>query len=718
MLLTLLEYTGVALVVLLAVYLLCRRFPVCGEGLGFLCILIARPLVTLQWFVEAAAVWCAAASQASLNYPPGVTSEAWYGVYVIARVLLFDVCSIILTGDLYNTLQSTPLLFGGAGAVDLPGSFAIPSALLFVMTGAIYGMTALEAANITPYGSHLFPKMTDKVKKWLGISCLVGFLLSMIFTVAFWAFRGYYLFSPDDATVWAIPILALVGLLLTGASVLALWGLVVGVTGVFTVLFWLGSCGFNAIASVVSLIPSLLDVVALHLTHGERTVYEQYLPGAPYQVPNTWFSKRYNGSPDEEQKVLTPSMQSFQTKQSGAAILPPAQERENEVISMAEKLVCITFDDGFGSQMMSPTRAAIERLAVRSLIRSSGHVRFLNPMIVSPGLGIDVSPRQRTTGLRKQFAVMAENSIQVHAPVSNIPALHLHFLDCSHGDAAGAMLEPIHRRLPAVSQFVITACADADFTQGAVQDFFKAIEQIPNTTILCVDPTSDFAKQQGYPKLCLYIADAVVKLLISPTHSSFNLSAIELVERFGKVSRVMKLSFAVASVAPGKTPVRAAWLKPFTTKAVSGSYTDALAQARLLTTEVATAPFVSSYLLFSCPFRDSRFHQFIAENNQAATEAFPGILTGAVAASGISPLRPMSTTPFFVSVAAFRPVMVHDTAPGKSEETPKKEKHAASAALPSDTVLLDVPASPPDTFVVNGNTSGKNGRGRPNKKEK
>ena len=107
-------------------------------------------------------------------------------VYVIARMMLFVVSSIILTGDLYNTLQSTPLLFGGAGAVDLPGSFVIPSALLFVMLGALYGIIGLDCADVTPYGAHLFPEMTSTVKKWLGISCFTGFVLSLVFAVLFW----------------------------------------------------------------------------------------------------------------------------------------------------------------------------------------------------------------------------------------------------------------------------------------------------------------------------------------------------------------------------------------------------------------------------------------------------------------------------------------------------------------------------------------------------
>ena len=128
-----------------------------------------------------------------------------------------------------------------------------------------------------------------------------------------------------------------------------------GPNGILIVVFWLAYCVCTVAAGVFSFIPALFDVLAVHLSSGERTVYERYLPGLPYQVPNTWFSKRSNGIPTaEKQKVLAAAVQSYQTKQLGAAMLPPAQEGENEVISMAEKLVCLTFDDGFGSGWMFP----------------------------------------------------------------------------------------------------------------------------------------------------------------------------------------------------------------------------------------------------------------------------------------------------------------------------------------------------------------------------
>src|SRR5205823_27333 len=154
--------------------------------------------------------------------------------------------------------------------------------------------------------------------------------------------------------------------------------------------------------------------------------------------------------------------------------------------------------DQFGSHMIAPVKTAVDRLAARFLICSSGRVGFLNPATPRPGIGVDTSPLQRMAGLKEQFAVMAENIIQVHDPVSKLPAALLHFLDCSPGNAATALLEPLSQRIPGASHLVITACSDTDVQQARVQEFFTAVLQIPKTTIVRVDTASDFAKQQGY----------------------------------------------------------------------------------------------------------------------------------------------------------------------------------------------------------------------------
>src|SRR6266699_1628955 len=193
MLHTILVIAAIAAGALIVLYMLARRYPLFGDSLAFPMIFVVRPLVTLQKMLESAGRYCHGVFEKSLNYPPGVIGDAWHGVNVIARNILLNISSIIITGDVYGTLQTLPLLFGGAGAVDLPGSFAIPSALLFVSMSALYGAVALECAGLLPYGAHLFPKMSDKVRKWLGILCGIGFALSLVFAVLFWIFKGWYI---------------------------------------------------------------------------------------------------------------------------------------------------------------------------------------------------------------------------------------------------------------------------------------------------------------------------------------------------------------------------------------------------------------------------------------------------------------------------------------------------------------------------------------------
>src|SRR5437588_6606124 len=199
--LTIPAYMGIAALVLLLLYLIAIRLPLVGNALAFLCVLVARPLVTIQGMCEKAAAYCDGVVEKTLRYPPGIENDTWHGVLVIARNIILMVSSIILTGDLYGVLQFTPILYGGAGGVDLPGSFAIPSSLLFVCMSALYGSVVLECVSLLPYGAGLFPRMTERVKKWLGITCAIGFVLALVFAVLFWVYRGWFIADPDNAGV-------------------------------------------------------------------------------------------------------------------------------------------------------------------------------------------------------------------------------------------------------------------------------------------------------------------------------------------------------------------------------------------------------------------------------------------------------------------------------------------------------------------------------------
>ncbi len=107
MFLEILMYAGIAAVVLLLLYLLTRRFPTLGDAFAFLCVLVGRPFVKIEWVLKEGGAYFYLMFEKSLQYPPNV-DDTWKGVYVIARLILLLVCSIILTADVYNMLERLP----------------------------------------------------------------------------------------------------------------------------------------------------------------------------------------------------------------------------------------------------------------------------------------------------------------------------------------------------------------------------------------------------------------------------------------------------------------------------------------------------------------------------------------------------------------------------------------------------------------------------------
>src|SRR6266566_4209452 len=370
--LTPLAYVGILALVLLLLYLVAIRLPIVGNALAFLCVFVARPLVTIQAMFEKAAAYCDGVVEKTLRYPPGVTNDTWHGILVIARNIILMVSSIILTADVYNTLQSLSLFFGGAGGVDLPFAFAVPSSLLFALMSALYGSEVIACAGLLPYGSSLFLKPSEKVRKWLGVLCAIGFVLSLVFAVLSWGSRGYYI-SVDPAIpgVLAILVLSLVGLLVTGASVLSLWGMVIGLTGLTTFVFWLLSCGFHILAACFSFVPSLLDVLALHFSQGRMSVYGEFLGHEPYKPPASPFPVTIQELPSQPATAQLPEhAASIDADSDNVQVFPVLTPEMEEKIMNPDKNACLAFIGDFGTKMFTPVSQAIERLQATSILSS------------------------------------------------------------------------------------------------------------------------------------------------------------------------------------------------------------------------------------------------------------------------------------------------------------------------------------------------------------
>ncbi len=594
--LELLFVAAALVVVLIVLYMLARRFPLFGESLAFVCTFVARLLVTGQDVCEKAATYCSTVFAKSLQYPPHVTDDIWHGMYVISRLLLFLVSGIILTGDVYGMLQALPLLFGGAGAVSLPGSFIIPSALMFVAMSALYGSVVLECAGLLPPGAHLFPHMTETMRKWLGVLCGIGFVLSLVFAVLFWVFRGWFLADPDSAQVLAIPVFALVGLLITGSSVLALWGLVIGLTGLLSVAFWLVSCGFHGLASVFSLLPSLLDVLALHFTQGRMSVYGELLGHEPYKPPASPFLTSSESLPGRTAIGLLPNQVAagYTDDVQGLPVLPT--EKEN-TMNPDQSLSIVTTGD-YGWQMRSYIEPTIARLRASDRFLTSGHIAvsaLTHGHIGIPGT-VDLSPTsaERTTATlrggsegditKTLLCCTGDKLTAIHVTRKALPAPLLFLTDCHYLVEGIEMHEAISQRLPLHPQVVVTSVSaqDAGNTNVAVglSDLKQLVAEDIIAQVMVTDPHSPFALHYGGETLNQFLAQFVVCLLIAQKHSPRNGSCLSLLHMLRSLSPFTTLSFASEPVAVGAVPTRWSWVPFVKGHAGVGNFSDYLAGTR------------------------------------------------------------------------------------------------------------------------------------------
>jgi hypothetical protein len=580
---TILAVAAIAAASLLILYLLARRFPVFGESIGFLAILACRVLIKGEWILKDAGTYCYKAFEKSVRYPPDVRDDVLLGVLAHLTFLLLS--ASILFGETFNTLEALPALLQVPNDVPLPGGISIASGMLFLAVPALFGAVVLECAGVIPYAAGLFPKLEGKIKKGLGIVCLVGCLLSVVVLVLFWIYRALYIGTdPDTANVLTPFLLGGLGLTVGGASIVALWAFVVGLMGLASVVLWLLSALCNGLSVVCSLLPTLFDVLAVHLSGGERSVYERYLPGLPWQVPNTFFQKR------SHLHLPAASSQEGQAKESDR-LLP---QQELEVFTVSEQLNCITLNGTLGARLLPPLKSDFADAKRR--MRCSGRVDKLSPVVSPVGFGLDVSPKpqQWLLSAKEQFDHMGENIGQVCAAVAGIPSLHLHVLDSRDGTSAFQMLRKNKQRLPGITQVVVTAVTNADLASPSCQAFLTGLAGLWNdgivTTTLVVDLSSPLVRSLGEERFFAYVARLLSDLVGSEKHSQHNLSAVALFDHLGNIAPFLSLAVATASVANGKTPAKGWFSRLFTNKAVTANLADLLRQALAVAMEVRTEP--------------------------------------------------------------------------------------------------------------------------------
>ncbi len=601
---TIIEGAAIVAAVLIVLYMLARRYPLFGDSLAFLFTFGARLLVKIQGAFEQAGAYCYRVFEKSLNYPPRVTNETWSGLHVIARLVYFLLACCILFGETANTLLALPALFQVPNDVTLPGGVNLTSGMLFLAVPALYGAVVLECYEVIPYGARLFQHLEEKVRKILGTLCLIGFVLSILVLVTFWVFRGWYLVDPDNAQVLGVFILGGLGLCVAGASVISLWSFCVGLVGVASVLSWLAAVVCLGIAQFVSLLPSLLDVLALHLTGGEVSVYQDYLRHDPHKPPASPFSR-------SRRSLTSPTVTAFLPQHAAIVdtdavqIFPvntPEPEKEE---NMNPENAALVFLGGYGTKMFLPFTQAIARQHAEESFRSSKLLDLEVPHVQTniPGI-LDLSP---THAERKAALLYSETIGQAYQSLLNgypdrIVETHLNWkaspsplifmIDCRVLVDAVEMLETIKRRLPLHSVVVVTEVSELDVQNKTVQvglsDGEALVREDIVETILVSSPHSTFASQHGVETQDHCLAQTLVDLCVAHKHSLHNRSFTNVLHDLHSLSPFTAVSFASETVALGDVPKKWAWVPGTKGQAGTGNYGDILAQTRSAITKVIT----------------------------------------------------------------------------------------------------------------------------------
>lgn len=728
-----------ALVLLIVLYRRSRRSPLFGDSLAFPMIFIARPLVKLQGLFEKGASGCDKLVDRMLHYPPGVSNETTHGVLLIAWNVLLLVCSIILSADVYNMLERLPLLFGGAGAVDLPGSFAIPSSLLFVCMSALYGSVILECVDLLPAGVGLFPKMTGKVKKWLGILSAIGLGLSLVFAVLFWVISAYYTSVDPSTPAWlTIPALAIVGIILTGASVLALWGWVLGLLGFCRIVFWLLYSGLQMLAGVVSIVPSQIDVFVQHMTQGRLSVYGELGGHEPYKPPASPFPD-YNGVylPGHTNIVeLLERSVSIDEDTDNVQIFPVLTPEKEVKMKNPQTNSAIVFVGSHGSQTFRYAVKDVERLKVDNLLASG-----LLDLAIShrdthiPGT-TDITPaypkryasmlHTDTYGQAYQtlLHLLADNLTAAIQSAKASPGILTFVIDCRHLIDFIEPVESIKRRAPYHSIVIKTSVSQDDLREKEVSVGLSDMQALAQADIISLiivdDPRSEFASRFGVETQVRFSSWNLVSLPLAHRHSLNNRSFMDWLREVRSVSPYATFSHWSEPVAEGSMPRRFAWL-PGISGIGAGIYEDTIAQTRACidkimrsdetrTSPVKLSPSNVSLILCSVPYElnNPLFNECVRDNSLYVSRNYSASCVSVrgngvvlpyqmsrfrVSASCLSSLEPQSlqvlqevrntkrlplndtkVTPLFPVIAALEPSSSNEYAPVEDKKVVKAKK--------------------------------------------
>jgi hypothetical protein len=686
--LLILKIAGIALIVLLLLYLLTRRFPAFGDSLAFLCVVIVRLFVKGQWGFQTAAAYCYDVFTNSLNYPPNVTNECWYGLYVFARLVYLILGAGTLIAETVNTMLMLPALLGTTQAVQLPGNVEAASGILIMAVPGLFGCIVLECCRLIPYGAGLFPHM-GKITRWiLGLTSLVCMIGAILVIGDLYVFRAAYIDNPDSTQGMTIALLGGLGVLVATVAVFAVWACCVGLVGLASIVAWLAAFLCQDIAYLFALLPSLFDVLAVHLSDGRMSVYQPLSPVEPYQVPGPV------SSPPQKKSL------SGMTNDTGQSRL--------EITMATEAHVSIVCGGPLGSRYYEPlvTAAAHPTTGCGSITHAlvdlhGDHSRIgikgdLSPLVEERGsfpLSVTTS---RLESYQQLFTVVGERQQQEHSAERGLSALFLYVLDTSVLFAVDEMLEKIHTYFPHHGLIVYTSVSQQDVRKEEVQQKLRLLKerhaQGKIITTIVADPSCDVVKAYGEDVFIQDVTKALVGLLIGQKQSGYgwtNHTGEEDLHRLFQDAPFVGLAVDSDTVGVGPVPKRWSWLRLFTKNVGVGEVATLANHAATIACQVVSPdsndvrtmsetidPHLPALLCVHLPVPRSKQFTAVAQGARfLIKQAYPQYDLAFISGNGAQKINKLSASPFRLQVSCFYPLHQIVEEPAQKTLDAETDKH-------------------------------------------
>ncbi|MGH2495787.1 MAG: hypothetical protein ACRDIV_13900 [Ktedonobacteraceae bacterium] len=659
MFLTILEIVGVALVVLTVYYLCCTKFSRLGHSQAWIMIVASRLLVRLQWSCQRAASYLGALFERSLHFPGVPVGECFAGIAIVARLIILAVSSVVIDGEASSTLSAQSALWGTSSNYQL-GAIELVSSAQFVATAALFGAILLECVGLIPASAALFVPMSKRLRWVVGVIAGLFTLISMLVIADFYIFKGVYLISPDSAQNMTIWILGGLGLISAAASIPALYGLVVGLCALFSVVVWLLEKGFAGTAVSLSLLPSILDVVAVHFSEGQRTTYEGYEPGLPWRVPNTWFDDRFS----RRVKILAvPAAGDDDVTQPIAQLLPDIQ-KVSEAMKQPYKTAALVFVHTFGSRLFFVVKSAIELLGAAESILDTGlcdlsvsHINTAMPAIIDDSPSSDekkaaiVHTGTQGAAYETLTGRLAAKLVEVHLQTKAAPAPLVFVIDKQCLSDCVPMLQEVKRRLPLHSVVVVTSIVQADLQNEKIVQGLKAMQALYRDEVvekvIVLDARSPFALTHGEETQLSFAANACVSLLLTHKHNLNNMSGNELLKMVRPGGAFASFAFASEGLALGRVPTRLSFLPGLKERTGMGEIGDILLQSQAAIKRCVQDADCAAYpaavdstlpalVLVDVPVKvaDSRFAEVVSSTSRFVNSTFPFASSAVVSGNG------------------------------------------------------------------------------------